>query len=57
MRRNTKEKILERSTARQENALVQERATALVEIAKIANLRLQDLVAAPLQVFHVAELR
>jgi 2-oxo-4-hydroxy-4-carboxy--5-ureidoimidazoline (OHCU) decarboxylase len=30
-----------------ENSPAQERATALVEIAKIANLRLQDLIEVP----------
>jgi OHCU decarboxylase len=44
VRENTKETILASGKARLENAPAQERATALVEIAKIANLRLLDLV-------------
>jgi len=43
----TKETILQSGLARLENSPVQERATALVEIAKIANLRLSDVVAEP----------
>ena len=39
--------ILSSGKERLENTPVQEKATALVEIAKIANLRLQDLVEAP----------
>jgi urate oxidase/2-oxo-4-hydroxy-4-carboxy-5-ureidoimidazoline decarboxylase len=44
VRENTEETILASGKARLENAPAQERATALVEIAKIANLRLLDLV-------------
>jgi 2-oxo-4-hydroxy-4-carboxy--5-ureidoimidazoline (OHCU) decarboxylase len=32
-----------------ENSPVREKAAALIEIAKIANLRLQDLIEAPAQ--------
>ncbi|HEX2729810.1 MAG TPA: 2-oxo-4-hydroxy-4-carboxy-5-ureidoimidazoline decarboxylase [Rubrobacteraceae bacterium] len=44
VREHTKETILTNGEARLENPPAQERATALVEIAKIANLRLEDLV-------------
>ncbi|MBV9944775.1 MAG: 2-oxo-4-hydroxy-4-carboxy-5-ureidoimidazoline decarboxylase [Solirubrobacterales bacterium] len=44
---HTKETILQSGVARLDNSPVQERATALVEIAKIANLRLSDVVAEP----------
>jgi uracil-xanthine permease len=44
VRGNTKAQILANGRARLENSPAQERATALVEIAKIANFRLQDLV-------------
>ena len=47
VRKNTKETILAGARARLENSPAQERATALVEVAKIANLRLLDLVAVP----------
>jgi uric acid transporter len=47
VRENTKETILASGQERLENSSVQEKAVALVEIAKIANLRLQDLVEAP----------
>jgi uric acid transporter len=47
VRENTKETILASGKDRLENSPAQERATALVEIAKIANLRLQDLIEAP----------
>jgi OHCU decarboxylase len=47
VRENTKETILRAGNARLHNAPVAEQATALVEIAKIANLRLLDLVEAP----------
>lgn len=40
----TKQTILQSGLARLENSPAQERATALVEIAKIANLRLSDVV-------------
>jgi 2-oxo-4-hydroxy-4-carboxy--5-ureidoimidazoline (OHCU) decarboxylase len=40
----TKESILASGLARLENSAAQERATALVEVAKIANLRLADVV-------------
>jgi xanthine permease len=47
VRENTKETILASGKDRLENSPTQEKATALVEIAKIANLRLQDLIEAP----------
>ena len=47
VRENTKETILRAGNARLHNAPVAEQATALVEIAKIANLRLMDLVEEP----------
>ena len=47
VRENTKETILASGKDRLENSPAQERAVALVEIAKIANLRLQDLIEAP----------
>ncbi|MGF1471634.1 MAG: solute carrier family 23 protein [Rubrobacteraceae bacterium] len=46
-RENTKESILANGNARLENPPAQERATALVELAKIANYRLEDLVEEP----------
>jgi xanthine permease len=49
VREHTKETILTNGRARLENPPTQERATALVEIAKIANLRLQDLVEEPVE--------
>ena len=47
VRENTKETILASGKERLENSPVREKAFALVEIAKIANLRLQDLIEAP----------
>jgi xanthine permease len=47
VRENTKETILESGKERLENTPAQEKAIALVEITKIANLRLQDLIEAP----------
>jgi len=47
VRGNTKEAILSSGRTRLENSSAQERATALVEIAKIANFRLQDRVEEP----------
>jgi OHCU decarboxylase len=47
VRGNTKEAIFSNGRTRLENSPAQERATALVEIAKIANFRLQDLVEEP----------
>jgi len=47
VRENTKETILKAGSARLHNSPVAEQATALVEIAKIANLRLMDLVEEP----------
>jgi 2-oxo-4-hydroxy-4-carboxy--5-ureidoimidazoline (OHCU) decarboxylase len=47
VRENTKETILASGKDRLENSPAQEKAIALVEIAKIANLRLQDLIEAP----------
>ena len=44
VREHTKETILEQGNARLQNSPAAERATALVEIGKIANLRLGDLV-------------
>ena len=44
VRGDTKEAILSNGRARLENSPAQERMTALVEIVKIANFRLQDLV-------------
>jgi xanthine permease len=46
VRENTKETILASGKERLENSPAQEKAVALVEIAKIANLRLQDLIEA-----------
>jgi OHCU decarboxylase len=47
VRENTKETILRSGNARLQNSPAAEQATALVEIAKIANLRLLDLVEEP----------
>ena len=47
VREHTKETILEQGNARLQNSPAVERATALVEISKIANLRLSDLVEEP----------
>jgi OHCU decarboxylase len=47
VRENTKETLLRNGRARLENPPAQEKATALVEIAKIANLRLLDIVEEP----------
>lgn len=47
VRENTKETILASGKDRLENSPTQEKATALIEIAKIANLRLQDFIEAP----------
>jgi uric acid transporter len=47
VRENTKETILKAGNARLQNSPAAEQATALVEIAKIANLRLLDLVEEP----------
>ena len=47
VRENTKETILRTGNARLQNSPAAEQATALVEIAKIANLRLLDLVEEP----------
>ncbi|HEU4908655.1 MAG TPA: 2-oxo-4-hydroxy-4-carboxy-5-ureidoimidazoline decarboxylase [Propionibacteriaceae bacterium] len=44
IRENTKETILRAGNARLQNSPAAEQATALVEIAKIANLRLLDIV-------------
>ena len=49
VRDHTKETILSNLEARLGNPPAQERATALVEIAKIANLRLLDLVEQPVE--------
>jgi xanthine permease len=55
VREHTKETILSNGEARLKNPPAQERATALVEVAKIANLRLQDLVEEPLEEPLIAE--
>jgi uric acid transporter len=47
VRENTKETILKTGNARLQNAPAAEQAAALVEIAKIANLRLLDIVEEP----------
>ena len=47
VRENTKETVLRARQARLNNSPIAEQATALVEIAKIANLRLLDLVEDP----------
>ncbi|CAA9428697.1 MAG: Xanthine permease / 2-oxo-4-hydroxy-4-carboxy-5-ureidoimidazoline (OHCU) decarboxylase [uncultured Rubrobacteraceae bacterium] len=47
VRGNTKEAVLSYGMARLENVPAQEKATALTEIVKIANFRLQDLVEEP----------
>ncbi|AHY48202.1 pbuX: xanthine permease (plasmid) [Rubrobacter radiotolerans] len=47
VRENTKETILASGKDRLKNSPTQEKATALVEIAKIANLRLLELVEEP----------
>ena len=47
VRENTKETIVRSGNARLNNSPAAEQATALVEIAKIANLRLFDLVEEP----------
>jgi len=47
VRENTKETIMRTGNARLQNSPTAERATALVEIAKIANLRLLDRVEEP----------
>ena len=47
VRENTKETILRTGNARLQNAPSAERAAALVEIAKISNLRLLDIVETP----------
>jgi uric acid transporter len=47
VRENTKETILKAGNARLQNSPAAEQATALVEIAKIANLRLLDTVEEP----------
>jgi uric acid transporter len=47
VRENTKETILASGKERLENSPEREKAFALIEIAKIANLRLQDLIEAP----------
>jgi 2-oxo-4-hydroxy-4-carboxy--5-ureidoimidazoline (OHCU) decarboxylase len=49
VRENTKETIQAAGEARFRNTPAQEQATALVEVAKIANLRLFDLVEEPVE--------
>ena len=48
VRENTKETILTSGKERLENSPAQEKAAALIEIIKIANLRLQDIVETPI---------
>jgi OHCU decarboxylase len=48
VRENTKETILASGEERLENSPVQEKAAGLVEIIKIANLRLQDIIDTPM---------
>jgi xanthine permease len=48
VRENTKETILASGKERLENSPAQERAAGLVEIIKIANLRLQDIIEMPI---------
>lgn len=48
VRENTKETILASGKERLENSPTQEKAAGLVEIIKIANLRLQDIIDTPL---------
>lgn len=55
VREHTKETILQNGRARLHNPPAQERATALVEISKIANLRLVDLVEEPVEEPTAAE--
>ena len=47
VRENTKETILTSGKERLENSPAQEKAAGLVEIIKIANLRLQDIIETP----------
>jgi OHCU decarboxylase len=49
VRENTKETIMAAGEARLRSTPAQEQATALVEVAKIANLRLFDLVEEPVE--------
>jgi OHCU decarboxylase len=49
VRENTKETILRAGNARLQNSPAAEQAAALVEIAKIANLRLLDIVEEPVE--------
>jgi OHCU decarboxylase len=51
----TKESILASGVARLENSVAQERATAIVEVAKIGNLRLADIVREPVDVREPVE--
>jgi uric acid transporter len=48
VRENTKETILASGKERLENSPAQERAAGLVEIIKISNLRLQDIIETPM---------
>jgi 2-oxo-4-hydroxy-4-carboxy--5-ureidoimidazoline (OHCU) decarboxylase len=48
VRENTKETILASGKERLENSPAQEKAAGLVEIIKIANLRLQDIIETPI---------
>jgi uric acid transporter len=48
VRENTKETILASGKERLENSPAQEKAAGLLEITKIANLRLQDIIEAPI---------
>ncbi|MPY81640.1 MAG: OHCU decarboxylase, partial [Actinophytocola sp.] len=47
VRHKSKDEVLEIAAARLHNSPTQERATALVEVTKIANQRLEDLVEVP----------
>jgi 2-oxo-4-hydroxy-4-carboxy--5-ureidoimidazoline (OHCU) decarboxylase len=54
VRENTKETILASGQERLENSPAQEKAAGLVEIIKIANLRLQDIIETPIAVVFTA---
>ena len=54
VRENTKETILASGKERLENSPAQEKAAGLVEIIKIANLRLQDIIETPVAAVAVA---
>ena len=54
VRENTKETILASGQERLENSPAQEKAAGLVEIIKIANLRLHDIIETPIAVAATA---